>query len=148
MSSHSHQSNPLPTTTTPPNPAHHAHPNPVAVQLAQLGITPAELDKLDQECMHEQTKLLVIEDKAWRIAHRQQKLTPVTAMSHHDNHSNNHGDPPDHTTRYQLPSHTAHPELKQDTYKGSGIVDKPTTIATSNDHEGHNVSNYGNSPPA
>ena len=65
MSSHSHQSNPLPTTTIPPNPAHHAHPNPVAVQLAQLGITPAELDKLDQECMHEQTKLLVIEDKAW-----------------------------------------------------------------------------------
>ena len=71
MSSHSHQLNPLPTTTMwvesppPPNPAPHAHPHLVAVQLAQLGITPAELNKLDQECMREQTELLAIEDEVW-----------------------------------------------------------------------------------
>ena len=49
----------------PPNPAPHAHPHLVAVQLAQLGITPAELNKLDQECMREQTELLAIEDEVW-----------------------------------------------------------------------------------
>ena len=50
--------------------------------------------------------------------------------------------------RYQLPSPTAHPELEQDMYKGYGIADEPTTAATSNDHEGHNVSNHGDSLPA
>ena len=132
----------------PPNPAPHTHPHSVAAQLAQLGITPAELDKLDRECMREQTRLLAIEDEAWRVAHRQRELTPVTATSHHGNHSINHGDPPDHTTRYQLPSPTVHPELEQDTYEGYGIADEPTTVATSNHHEGHNASNRGDSPPA
>ena len=69
-------------------------------------------------------------------------------MSHRGNHSINHGDPPDHIMRYQLPSPTAHPTLEQDTYDGYGIADEPTTVATSNDHKGHNASNHGVSPPA
>jgi hypothetical protein len=67
---------------------------------------------------------------------------PVDATLHDDDPID-HVDPPDPTTKYQLPTPTAHPELKRHAYEGYGIVDKPTTGAMSYDDDDVAVSNRG-----
>jgi hypothetical protein len=59
-----------PTEPPPPSPklAPPALPQSIADAIAQLGITPAELEELDRECIREQAELLAIEDEAWRVA--------------------------------------------------------------------------------
>ena len=56
---------------------------------------------------------------------------PIGATSHSSNGPINHKDSPNPTTRHQLPTPTAHPELEQGMYEGYGTAyDPPTAIST------------------
>jgi hypothetical protein len=65
-----------PTEPLPPslNLAPTTLPQSMADAISQLGITPAELEELDRECICEQAELLAIQDKSWWVARREQEL--------------------------------------------------------------------------
>jgi hypothetical protein len=55
--------------------------------------------------------------------------------------------PPSPTTRYQIPTPTAHPELNQEVYEGYGMAHEPAIAATSYDNDDDDdVSNHGDTP--
>jgi hypothetical protein len=69
------------------------------------------------------------------------------AMSHSGD-SIDHGDSPNHTGRYQLPTPTAHPELKKSAYEGYGIADEHAVVTSSDDYEDNDMYNCRDPPPS
>jgi hypothetical protein len=144
------------------------HPNSTA---AQLGLTPAELVPILREqqeylrdevaqppptftrptTVHlipateqlglttEEVEEVLQDQKDWMRAEEEQRHEMSERSTTRAQH------PPSPTTRYQIPTPTAHPKLNQEVYEGYGMTHEPAIATTSYD-DNDDVSNRGDTP--